>query len=210
MSTDRLPIKAAEDATYEQAWQIYDTLRTALLNKKYYACRLARQRHVTFWLEWVLAATTSGTVASWAIWHAQWGRITWALLAGIATIISFTKPLLNLSKDIERLTKLHTGFTLAYVELRDLVDDMTVHRCLSDETVRQYHALRKRLNDLAIEDDVKPRRRLRRECENEVLAEHPVDHFWNPRGEDHGHRAQAANAATTVTASPTSPTSTDN
>lgn len=195
------------DQVFEQAWQVYDTLRTALLNKKYYACRLAQQRQLTFWLEWTLAATTSGTVATWAIWHAQWGTTTWAVIAAVATITSFTKPLLNLSKEIERLTKLHTGFTLAYVELQDLVHDINVQRHLSPEALRQYHGLRKRLNDLAIEDDPKPKRRLRRRCTKEVLDELAMDRFWNPRGEQLGNRPSTTNTTTSTAA--TTPTTTD-
>jgi len=180
-------IATPDGPVFEQAWQIYDTLRTALLNKKYYACRLAKQRQLTFWLEWMLAAATSGTVATWAIWHAEWGRTTWAAVAGVATVMSFTKPLLNLSKEIERLTKLHTGFTLPYVELLDLVNDMSVQRTLSSEALRQYHGLRKRLNDLTIEDDPQPKKRLRRRCTKEVLEELAMDRFWSPRGDRHGN-----------------------
>ncbi len=73
--------------------QIYDEYRTALLNGKYYARRLALYRNLDLWSEIVAALGTSSAIGSWALWKTTFGANGWTLLAGAAVIVSLLKPI---------------------------------------------------------------------------------------------------------------------
>jgi hypothetical protein len=169
-----------KDQEFERVWQFYDALRSALLNKKYYGCRLADQRRMNFWLEWILAFATSTAVAAWAIWKQDFGVNLWAVVGAIAVVLSITKPLLKLPEDLERLGRLHTGFTAAHADLTSLVEDIRAARSVTTETVAEYQRIRTRLNDLATYDDPRPHARLKTRCTQLVLEELPHEQFWVP------------------------------
>lgn len=169
-----------KEQEFERVWQLYDALRTALLNKKYYGCRLVVQRRLNFWLEWILAFATSTAVAAWAIWKQDFGANLWAVIGAIAVILSITKPLLKLPEDLERLGRLHTGFTAAHADLTALVEEVRATRGVTPEHVAEYQRIRTRLHELATHDDPRPNTRLKEQCTQEVLNELPQEQFWSP------------------------------
>ncbi len=159
---------------------LYDAYRTALLNRKYYADRLVTRQRWNLALEVILAVGTSGTIGGWAIWKQGVGPGVWAAVAGFVALIAILKPLLQLSKAIERYSKLFIGYTELHNELQRVVLEVQTCKTLTDEMWRCFQSALTRHSKLALEDDARPAERLRRRCYDEVNREIPPSELWMP------------------------------
>src|SRR5271165_511917 len=90
---------------------IYDTYRTAALNRSYYASKLAKYQTYNSIMEVSIAvgATGSGGVAGLAIWGSLSGQYAWLFVSGIATVLGVVKPILQFGKEIEKYSTLYSG-----------------------------------------------------------------------------------------------------
>src|SRR5687767_13862549 len=112
-----------------QVEEVYDHYRTARLNVKYYGRRLVKLQRRNFFLEAAIAVGTSATVGSLAIWETDYGKVVIGIIATISAVLGVLKPLLNLSKQIERVSKQWAEHSLIFNQLRRIVVDMrTYHR----------------------------------------------------------------------------------
>src|SRR5262249_1122961 len=87
---------------------IHNDYRTALLNKKYYACRLSRYLRINKCMEILIAigATTGTGIAGFAIWQQGAGVTAWGIISGLSIVLSTLKPIIDVPKQIERCAKL--------------------------------------------------------------------------------------------------------
>jgi len=186
--TDRsLPENVAAEILYLRAKSLYADYRTEWLNRLYYGRRLARAKRWNSFLEILLAMGTSTAVGAWAIWNMQIGRTVWAGLAGVACIVAILKPVLQLSRQIERYTKLFVEHGAIFYDLGFLVKELEAQRCFTREMEISYKRIYGRLRDLASFDDPKPDKKLVRLCCEEVNAQiSPEDLWWPERSVDHG------------------------
>jgi len=162
--------------------QIYNTYRTALLNRKYYGCKLACYQKYNFWLDVAIAigATGSSGVAGLAIWGTITGKFTWLVISGVATVLSVIKPILQLGKHIEKYTKLYTGHTSIYLELKAMVEDIEISRAVPRKWVDRYSSIRLLIREFAGLDDPKPDDTLIRTLQTRINEEiNPAD-LWVP------------------------------
>ena len=116
-------IVAINDTTVlrNQLKVIYDDYRTALLNRKYYGERLHKYRTINRTVEFVIAAGATGSsIAAWAIWGSETGQIAWASIAGASSLIAIGKPIVNITGDIERYTKLYAGYSTIFLQIKKL------------------------------------------------------------------------------------------
>jgi len=164
----------------ERLLQLYRTYRTALLNRKYYACRLTLYRRWNLGLEIALAVGTSGTIGAWAVWKNGTGQYLWTFIAGAAAILALLKPILALPKQIERYTRLFSGYSDLFYDLEQLSNDARISRSLSKEMIKSYGRSLDRYRKLAGEDDAQPDQYLRRKCYEDVLKEIPASGLWVP------------------------------
>lgn len=111
--------------------EVYDGYRTSRLNVLYYGRRLASLQRLNTSMEIAIALGTSGSFAALAFWKTQWGKVVFGGLTALSAFLSVIKPVLNLSKKIERVSKLWTGYNIASNNLRRVVAD-----------VRAYHDVR--------------------------------------------------------------------
>ncbi|HEX9407859.1 MAG TPA: hypothetical protein VF975_11120 [Thermoanaerobaculia bacterium] len=160
--------------------QIYDAYRSALLNKKYYACQLDFYRKLNRSVEIILAIATPSTVGGWAIWHTQTGQTIWAVIAAIVALVAALKPVFDWPKDIDRYSRLHAEHTVQFYTLKQLVEDIEMHKTITPEMEKRFLDARDRHAQLSKDDDVKPSKRVARRCEREVKAEIPSDRLWIP------------------------------
>jgi hypothetical protein len=99
----------------ERVYQVYDVLRTLLLNKKYYAERLSLFQKYNFVMEMLIACGTAGSgVAGFAVWQLAVGKIVWGIISAAAIILAIAKPLLKLTDRIEMYAKLYGEYTSAF------------------------------------------------------------------------------------------------
>lgn len=104
----------------------------------------------------------------------------WLVLAGLVAIIAILKPILQLSKAVERYSKLLVGYTALYNELQGLVLEVKTRKTLTDEMWRCFRGQLSRLSKLDLEDDARPSQRLAHRCYEEVNNEIRPSELWMP------------------------------
>jgi hypothetical protein len=170
---------AAADGQVERLYQIYDALRTVLLNKKYYAARLSRYQSYNLLMEIFIAVGATGSgVAGFAVWQMNGGKFVWGVISGASIILAIVKPLLRLTERVEGYAKLYGEYTSAFERMKILVDDIQIERALSSSAIRLFQQLRTRVVELSKLGDPHQNRNLVRRLQSEVNMEIPVDSLW--------------------------------
>ncbi|HKO58240.1 MAG TPA: hypothetical protein VJ276_20410 [Thermoanaerobaculia bacterium] len=160
--------------------EIYDRLRDALFNRKYYGAKLVAARRLNKTFDIMLALLTSGAIGSWVIWKTPAGRQVWAVLASVAAVLAVVKPFIGWPEDIERYAYLHAGYTGLYFELKQLANEMKIERGVSPALHARFREASARYAKLGSHDDISPSPRLMKRCYEEVLREIPADLLWVP------------------------------
>jgi hypothetical protein len=111
------------ESVLTQLRYIYNSYRTALLNRKYYGSRLVLSQRYNSVMEIAIAvgAAGSGGVAGLAVWGTITGQYAWLWISGIATVLGVVKPILQIGAKIENYTKLYSGYSNVYLELKSVV-----------------------------------------------------------------------------------------
>lgn len=174
-------LNLTEDQLLAQLGLIHDAFRNACLSRNYYARRLSNFKVLNTFYEIILAIGTSTTVAAWTYWNVPGDKNFWTIFAGIIAVLAIIKPFLPLSREIERFSNLHTGYSDLFYDLKRLVDDIKVAKCITKEFVETYKNTDKRYKALALKDDPRHRKRLKAKCEEEVRKAFPRNYLWNPR-----------------------------
>jgi hypothetical protein len=172
---------AGQQMERERVYQIYDVLRTLLLNKKYYAERLSRFQNYNFAMEMLIACGTAGSgVAGFAFWQLAAGKIVWGLISAAAVILAIAKPLLKLTDRIEVYAKLYGEYTSAFARMKILVDDIQVDKALPPARIKLFEELRTRAAELSKLGDPRPDRDFVRLVQAQVIDELPINRLWVP------------------------------
>ncbi len=161
---------------------IYNSYRTALLNRKYYGSRLVLFQRYNSIMEIAIAvgAAGSGGVAGLAIWGTITGQYAWLWISGIATVLGVVKPILQIGAKIENYTKLYSGYSNVYLELKSVVEDIEVSRSIPPKLTERYDSIRKRITDLGGLDDPRPNNGLIKKLQTQVNQEIPPESLWVP------------------------------
>ncbi|HEY0376541.1 MAG TPA: hypothetical protein VGC87_06250 [Pyrinomonadaceae bacterium] len=173
-------LKMNQDQLRGLVGRIYDAFCNASLSRKYYSHRLTNYRIINRWYEIVLGVGSSATVAAWSLWKVPGGANFWTAFAGAIAVLALIKPFLPLSNDIERFSKLHTGYTDLYYDLQVLIEDLKTNSGVTKDIADRAENAEKRYKELALQDDPKVRKRLHRKCEEEVRKAFPTSYFWKP------------------------------
>jgi hypothetical protein len=178
-------LETPPDRKWHPVWEVYDELRTARLNTKYYSCVLARCIRLNFWTEFIIAASASTGVAGAWFFETADGQLAWKILGSIAAILSVYQTIARPSEEIRCLEQRVTS----YRELELSFD--AIRRRVESE--HDYSKSSKRLFEAAIDQkqrlvtsyvDPNQRHELIHECFDEVLKELPSSHFYIPPGEN--------------------------
>ena len=172
----------AADTTRTQLRYIYDSYRTAFLNRKYYGHRLTAFQGYNTATEILIAIGTAGSggVAGLAIWGSITGQYVWLWISGVATVLGVVKPILQIGKQIENYTKLYAGHSNVYLDLKAVVEDIEVSKGLPPKLADKYESIRKRIAELGGLDDPKPNKKLIITLQNQVNEEIPSEGLWVP------------------------------
>jgi hypothetical protein len=169
-------------------WGVYDKLRTACLNVKYFSRRLQFFERLNFTIEFIIAATapTSAITGLW-FWKTDFGQVGWKYLAVVAAAAAVSKPLLNLTKRIKEYESILSGYrTLEYDlrQIRTLVEQKRKYdKALQNDFLK---AVERERALVAKNPETREATRLKRKCEEEVLRAFPVQQFYIPKEENHG------------------------
>jgi len=168
-------------SVYDSVKNVNNTYRTALMNRKYYGYRLSTVRTCNRALEILIAVGTSSAIGAWAIWKStSIGANAWTIVAGLAVLFAVVKPILNLSKDVERYSKLFVGHGDVYYDLKTITMELARLRDYTDKMNETFQKTLERIKQLALEDDPRIDEKLRRRCFKEVKEEIPVESLWWP------------------------------
>jgi hypothetical protein len=163
-------------------WGVYDLLRTARLNVKYYSGRLHRAESCMFWMDLSLLITApSSAIARLWFWQDPVGQIVWKYLGAIAAFIAIIKPLLGLTKKIKGYQELRSGYTVLEYDLRQIKEMIAHNRKYDKPLQEEFKKAFTRHGILASkEPDTKESKHLKNRCVNEVKKELPLDSFYIP------------------------------
>ena len=170
-----------ESATHP-VWSVYDKLRTARLNVKYYGRRMEKVERWNFGIELVLLITApSSAVAGLWFWNTDIGKVTWQLLGVIAAFAAVSKPLLALTKRIKEYESVLSGYRILefdLMEIKSLVEQQQKYDAgLRTEFMK---ALQRERTLVGKTPETRENQKIKRECESEVLQELPANSFFVP------------------------------
>jgi hypothetical protein len=187
----------------ERIYQIYDALRTLLLNKKYYAVRLSRFRSYNLYMEMVILGGAGGSgIAGLTIWHWPWGQFVWGVISASSVVAAAAKPLLKLTERIESYAKLYGEYSSTYVRMKILVDDLQVEKALSTQRIKSYDELRMRAADLSQLGDPTPNKKTVLKLQEEINAEITINTLWTPTSGESSNQENKLAHETPVFAEP--------
>jgi len=164
-------------------WTVYDKLRTARLNVKYYSRRLQNAERWNFWLELILLATApSSAIAGLWFWEIDVGKIIWQYLGVIAAFVAVIKPLLMLTKHIKDYESVLSGYrTLEYdlMEIKSLIEQKGKYEKSLQGEFRK--AMQREKSLVSQSPETRENVNIKRICQREVLEELPADRFFIPQ-----------------------------
>ncbi|MBK8636811.1 MAG: hypothetical protein IPN92_00515 [Chromatiaceae bacterium] len=164
-------------------WSVYDKLRTARLNVKYYSRRLQMVERLTFSLDLILLATApSSAIAGLWFWSTSIGSLVWQYFGVIAAATAVVKPLLALPKkikDYEGVLAGYRGLEYDLMEIKTIVEQKRTYDKTQQEEFRK--AIRREKSLVSKPPETRENATVKRACEEEVLRELPSESFFVPQ-----------------------------
>ena len=163
-------------------WCVYDLLRTARLNVKYYSGKLYKVERNILLMDILLAITApSSSVAGLWFWEDPIGKKTWQYLGAIAAFVAIIKPLLGLPKKLKEYEELRSGYRALEHDLYE-IKEMIVHKGKYDKQLQDDYskALKRKGVLVTKEPDNREDKKLKSKCVEQVNRELPVDLFYVP------------------------------
>lgn len=166
----------------QQLSEIYNLLCRSGMNKEYYGTKLHRAQRLNDWLEIVIAVGTTGSgISAFYIWTIQpYGPWIWGALTGVSALLAIMKPIIQLNKKIERLTKLYIGHSDNYANLDILISRIRRSGAIKPAFQELFEAAEAKYLELAKDDDPSPNARLLQKCEKLMRQRHPAEEAWWP------------------------------
>lgn len=158
---------------------LYNTYRNAAFNRRYYGARLHRFRQYAFWMDMVVALSTSSAIGSWAVWRKE-GQVAWVTISALSAVLAAVRPVLKLPSKIELYSKLYRGHADSCYDLERIVEEVSASRTLTAGAMKRYERIKDRQQKLAADDEPRPSAALVRACFNETNAQIPADGLWLP------------------------------
>jgi len=181
-------------------WTVYDKLRTASLNVKYYSRRLQYFERLNFGIEFVIGATapTSAIAGLW-FWNTDYGQLAWKYLAIIAAIAAVAKPLLGLTKRIKDYESILSGYRTLEYDLREIALLVEQKKKYDQPLQTEFKkAIQREKALIAKNTETRENARVKRKCEQEVRDQFPPENFFVPKEEHNDKREPTTEAATTA------------
>ena len=167
-------------------WDVYDLFRTARLNVKYFSARLGRIEKQNLFMEVVLliSAPTSAVAGLW-FFDTPVGEEVWKCFGILTAIVAVLKPLANLNKKIKKYEEVLAGYRALEHDLHEITILISQEQAYTKELKKEFKKTLKRKGVLVSKNpESKENKKLKISCEQDVLRELPIDHFYEPKDED--------------------------
>ena len=165
-------------------WILYDELRTARLNVRYYEKQLSSIRRNNIIIEFVLALTVSSGIAGLWLWQNVVGGFIWKGLVTLAAFLAVLKPLIKLSDQIQQKSEILTSWRLLDDGLRNLM--LQIKECgnYDKEMLNRFHTMLETKTAIIQREPLERiDEKLREKCFQQVCEELPSDNFFIPEEE---------------------------
>jgi len=150
------------------------------MNVVYYGAKLGKLQSFALWVDIVIAVGTSGAIAALSIWNAPGLGAFRAALAALTVLLVTIRPLLNLPRRVERLSKLLAGYSASANALEGVVLGIKASHAVTSEDESVAEVARKRLALAERDDDPAPDKALLNQAYEQVDQEIPENFFWWP------------------------------
>ena len=161
---------------------VYDQLRTARLNVRYFEADLKRLGKINFGIEVVLALAASSTFAGLWFWANAFGGMLWKIFSAIAAIIAILKPKINLTKIIQSKEVQLAGYRVLDHEFQKITILVNQRQRYDDELKKLFVDALDRKGELIKKDEqFKRDEKLVSRCYEQVLTELPETSFFVPK-----------------------------
>ena len=168
--------------TTHSVWDLYDLLRTARLNVKYYSVKLARVERTNFIIELVLAISAPTSAISGLFFlQTYYGKVAWQILTVIAAFTAIIKPMLRIPEKIRKFEEIVTGYKTLENDLQLISVQIKDKKSYSQNHKTEFKRALERKNYLSstefkhVED-----KKLKAKLQEEVITELPKDSFFIP------------------------------
>jgi hypothetical protein len=184
------------------AWGVYNKLRTARLNVKYYCRRLdSAERWNSFFEITMLASAPTSAIAGLWFWQTDYGKMAWQWLSCIAALSALLKTAYAPGRKIKQYEGVVVGYRALEYDLME-IKAMIEQKGKYDSALQSdfKRALQREKMLVGKNPETTPNKRVVLRCEQEVRDELPDQCFITPGDKDDRHEE----ALTTATASSSS------
>lgn len=169
-------------ASNHPVWAVYDQFRTVRLRLKYFSEYRYRLERQSFWMEILLALTTTGSaVSALGFQDSRIGSIVWQTLLVISAVVAAAKPLLRLTPQIQLLQEIITEYTVIEHEFEKLEIAIKTKGTYDKVLQNRFSATLRRMDELRKKDGTfRVDKKLLNRCFAEVKRELPDNRFFVP------------------------------
>ncbi len=164
-------------------WTVYDKLRTARLNVKYYSHKLQTLNRWNLFIDLVLAATTStSAIAALWFWNLEIGKIIWQYIGVISAFMAVSKPILKLAdriKDTQNIVSSYRGLEYDLREIKALIEQKQIYD--NTEKAAFIKAMQREKELVEKTPANGENRKVKADCERDVRREFPKESFFVPK-----------------------------
>ncbi len=163
-------------------WAVYDKLRTARLNVRYYSARLRRLEHLDMAMDLalVIAAPTSAVAGLW-FFKTDMGKHIWQGLGTFAAFVAAIRPAIQFRRTLKAYETTIAAYQALEYDLETIRRKIEQRGTYDEELKADFlRALeRQRHIDISSPDKI-ANSRLLKTCTTAVLSEMPSSAFFVP------------------------------
>ena len=165
-------------------WDVYDEFRTARLNVSYYESKLKKLSKDNALTEYILAISTSSSVAGLWFWENTIGGYVWKVLGALAIFLALGRPVLNLTDKIKNTSEILGAYKSLDHDFNKLKIKISQNKRYDKSMKEEFNTLLEKKGNIiskstneSIDDE------LRKKCANQVKIELPAGSFYIPKEE---------------------------
>ncbi|EPR3587281.1 hypothetical protein ACU440_004524 [Vibrio alginolyticus] len=165
-------------------WEVYDLLRTAKLNEKYFGYRLQKYVRINNLMEFTIAATAStSAIAGLTLWSDGIGGVFWQVFLVISAAISVAKPILGITKRVRLYEEVLSEYRVLSYELMQLKVSISTTREYDETHKTKFNEIMEKQATLVSKSpESTEKKAVKTKCIDEVLKAYPPESFFVPKG----------------------------
>ena len=167
-------------------WAVYDLMRTARLNEKYYASQLVRQARLRLAVELALSVFASTSVITGLmVINLPWGKTLWLLASILTAILALLAPLLRFGDKERSYESVLMKYRDLNTDLLELKSKIESKKTFDDENINTFKEILKKSSEIAQEAPLLvDNKKLLKEKTDEVSSEMLPSSFFVPEAKE--------------------------